>query len=201
MNNPNILWAQDRNTLFLTIEIKEMLKENIQILNKEIIINMNNSNNINETNENVYKLELYGEICSEASNIIIKDTNIKLNLKKNLSSFWKRLSKTKQNNINIDWQKWVNESDSDSDDDDEDEFFRDFTNFKKDLPSDILEKDFSEFNEDFLPNIDDDGFDANDERSLTEEDNRNNSVMNIGKVDNLQIDELDLDKLDNDLGF
>ena len=75
MNNPNILWAQDRNRLFLTIEIEGMCKKNIEILGKEIILNK-------DIEERYYKLDLYGEVCPETSSFVIMDNLIKLNLKK-----------------------------------------------------------------------------------------------------------------------
>ena len=97
-------------SLYKLVEIKE---HDIKLENKKVIFVGKNSNN----DYNV-ELDLFTDIDTNNSTSAVYTTGVKFKLKKNHSLFWPRLTKTKQNNIKIDWSKWVNEDDSDDDTDD-----------------------------------------------------------------------------------
>ena len=186
MNNPTILWAQDRSNIFVTIEIQDLQSHDISFETKKILLK--GSNNTNEYN---FEIDLNSSIIIEKSSWQIKSNCVKIILVKELNKFWNRLTKVKQNNVKIDWQKWVNEDDSD-DSDISEPLLNDFTDFKKTLPSELLEKDFSEF----LP--DDLGFDGGaEETSESFEDSKNN--LNLTSIDNIECEELNINQLNLDL--
>lgn len=137
--NPSILWAQDRNYIFITLEIENIREQNIEFeINK---INFKGSSIDDEYN---IIIELFGEIDIDKCNWNIKQNCVKFIIKKVRSMFWNRLTLQKQNNVKIDWSKWVIEDDSDSDSEEENEMVSNFNDFKKNIPSEILEKDFKE---------------------------------------------------------
>ena len=210
MNNPTILWAQDREKIFITLEILNLTSQNISFLEKQIKFVGKN-----ETQDYEVVIDLHGEINSGNSEWQVKSTGVKITLEKSSRKFWNRLTLNKQNNVKIDWQKWVNEDDSDESDENE-SLVQNFNDFKKTLPSELLEKDFTELlpdnNEDLDPdepdeilanenltelNNLDDGFLGGGEESYTD---NSNEVIQIQDSDGtLVVDELDLDKLENDI--
>jgi prostaglandin-E synthase len=141
MSNPTILWAQDRDTVFVTIQVEEIKEHDIKINNNKITFKGKN-----KTNQYNLEINLFTDINIEKSNSAIYATDIKLKLRKNHSLFWPRLTKTKQNNIKIDWSKWVCEDDEDESDENINPLpgGHSFEDFKKQIPNEILEKDFSE---------------------------------------------------------
>ena len=152
--NPSILWAQDRNHIFITFEVENIKQQNIIFENNSIIFEANSE----EINYNVI-INLFGEIETDKCNWNIKQNCVKLVLKKVKNIFWNRLTTQKQNNIKIDWSKWILEDESESEE--ENEMISNFNDFKKNIPSEILEKDFQEL---FSPDesISDDTDDTDD---------------------------------------
>ena len=135
-NNPSILWAQDRDKLFVTIEIKNFQNKDIVFEPKTVRIN----GDANNTEFNI-SIDLNSEINSEKSEWIIKQNCIELRLIKLKSIYWHKLTKNKQNNVRIDWQKW---RDEDDDEEDEDNMLADFSNFQKQLPQDFMNTNFQD---------------------------------------------------------
>lgn len=192
MLNPTILWAQDKKSIFLTFEIRNIKEQDIQLLEQSIKIKGRNENN-----EFDVDIQLFSSIDTEQSTWSIKPKGIIITLKKSVDIFWNKLSTVKMNNLKIDWSKWVNEDDSDLEDDypfDKNEMMSGFENFKKELPQDVLEKDFSELipdldnldisdnedNEDISDNEDnidneDTGYDASNEMSVSDINNENSN--------------------------
>ena len=179
MLNPTILWAQDKKSIFLTFEIRNIKEQDIQFFERNLKIKGRNENN-----EFDVDIELYSDIDVEQSTWSIKPKGIIVTLKKNIDTFWNKLSPTKMNNLKIDWSKWINEDDSDLEDDypfDKNEMMSGFENFKKELPQDVLEKNFSELMPDLgLDNLDisdndETGYDASNEMSSTDIKNENSN--------------------------
>lgn len=182
MENPNILWAQDNEYIFLTINI-------LNIKEQEIVFNENTIEIVGKNNINNFKinLDLTCNIVKEKSNWNLNNRNLKINLKKEKSIFINKLTKTKRNNIKIDWHKWINEDSSDG----ENDMVSNFNDFKKQLPDEVLNKDFSEFDNDIdINNIDNDvGEDEN--LNLDINDNKENKEEHIIEdIDTLNDDEI-----------
>lgn len=135
-NNPSILWAQDRDKLFVTIEIKNFKNKDIVFEPKIVRINGESNN----TDFDI-SIDLNSEIDTEKSEWIVKQTCIELRLMKLKSIYWHKLTKNKQNNVRIDWQKW---RDEDDDEEDEDNMLADFSNFQKELPQDFMNTNFQD---------------------------------------------------------
>lgn len=195
MLNPTILWAQDKKSIFLTFEIRNIKEQDIQFFERNLKIKGKNENNEFDVN-----IELYSDINVENSTWSIKPKGIICTLKKNLETFWNKLSTIKMNNLKIDWSKWVNEDDSDLEDNypfDKNEMLSGFENFKKELPQNVLEKDFSELIPDLdnldISDNDETGYDASNEMSTSDNNNNLNS-----HTDNINILEVNKNaKLDN----
>lgn len=138
-NNPSILWAQDRDKLFVTIEIKNFQNKDIVFEPKTVRIN----GEANNTEFNI-SIDLNSDIDTEKSIWLVKQNCIELKLEKVKNIFWHKLTKNKQNNVRIDWQRWRDEVD---DEEDEDNMLTDFSNFQKELPQDFMNTNF----EDLMP--------------------------------------------------
>lgn len=194
MLNPQILWAQDRKSIFLTFEIRNIKEQNIKFSEKNISIKGRN-----DKNEFNISIDLYSEINCEESTWSIKPKGIICTLHKNIEKFWSKLSPVKMNNLKIDWTKWVNEDDSDLEDDypfDKNEIMSGFENFKKELPEDVLEKNFEEL----MPELGLDNLNVDDTSDVnnidTNEDNVDKKNLEIEKLDildNIEIDETGYD--------
>ena len=91
------------------------------------------------------------------------------------------------NNLKIDWTKWINEDDSDLEDDypfDKNEIMSGFENFKnRELPQDVLEKDFNEL----MPEL---GLDSD---IITEDSKESNKDLEIETIGDIDIDETGYD--------
>lgn len=212
MSNPTILWAQDRDTVFVTIQVEEIKEHDIKINNNKITFKGKNN-----TNQYNLEINLFTDINIEKSNSAIYATDIKLKLRKNHSLFWPRLTKTKQNNIKIDWSKWVCEDDEDESDDNINPLLggHSFEDFKKQIPNEILEKDFSELfgnnNEEISDNDEDHSLSGNDasgeysisENSISENSLNENNIKGKLKMKesnkDLNIHDLDMKELDNEM--
>lgn len=194
MTNPTILWAQDRYSIFVTFEIIDLQQHDISFESNKILLKGSN-----KEQDFDLEVELNSDINAEKSSWQIKSNCIKMTLQKEITKFWNRLTKVKQNNVKIDWQKWVNEDDSD-DSDVSEPLLNDFADFKKTLPSELLEKDFSELlpEENTLDLDLEDGFEAGaEETSESYEESRIN--LNSNNETKLNIEELNTDKLERDI--
>ena len=153
-NNPSILWAQDRTHLLITIEINNFKNQDITFDSDNI-----NLMGLSDNREYNILIDLHSNIVGEGSSWSIKKNKVELKVEKRKNIYWQKLTKNKQNNIRIDWQKWQDEEEEEE----EEEILDDFSNFKKQLPEDFLNKNF----EDMLPN---DLDDLDDEESEESED-------------------------------
>ena len=135
-NNPSILWAQDRDKLFVTIEIKNFKNKDIIFEDKIVKINGEADN----TDFDI-SIDLNSEVDTEKSEWIVKQNCIELRLMKSKSIYWQKLTKNKQNNVRIDWQRW---KDEDDDEEEDDNMLADFSNFQKQLPQDFMNTNFEE---------------------------------------------------------
>ena len=130
-------------------------------------------------------MELWGKIIVEDSTWAVKQRLVEITLRKDTNIYWNKLSKDRYLNLRIDWNKW----DMVDDDDEEDNMsyedmnlmnnFRDFT---KTLPSELMDKDFSELLPEGLDNID------NSESSESEETTSDSEAAS--SEDNNEIDEI-----------
>ena len=198
MLNPQILWAKDRKSIFLTFEIRDIKEQNIKFSEKNISIQGRN-----DKNEFNISIDLYSEINCEESTWSIKPKGIICTLNKNVEKFWSKLSPVKMNNLKIDWTKWVNEDDSDLEEDypfDKNEIMSGFENFKKELPQDVLEKDFEEL----MPELGLDNLNIDDIGDVNNNDTTNNNIdkkdLEIETLNNVEIDETGYDA-SNELSF
>ena len=139
MSNPIILWAQDRTNLFLTLEILNLESHECTVEEKKVIFHGKSGDE-----EYNMEIELHSSVDLEKYTVQVKPAHVKILLEKTSRQFWNRLTKTKQNNVKIDWQKWVHDEESSEDSDDNEDLMQNFNDFKKTLPSELLEKDFTE---------------------------------------------------------
>ena len=153
MENPELLWAQSRERLFLTIRIVDLKEQNIEILENSIKFDGKN-----ETNEFNLNLKLYKTIKPNDSNWSVKANRVEFSLRKDGNFFWSKLLEEKYNNLRIDWSRWQDEDDSDDEvNQNRSAMLDNFGEFTKTLPSELMDKDFSElFNEDLNEEITDD---------------------------------------------
>ena len=172
-NNPSILWAQDRANLFITIEVNNFK-------NQDITFNTNNVRLVGTSGNREYDIviDFNSDIVNEKSNWIIKQNCIELVVMKGKQLFWHKLTKNKQNNIRIDWQKW-----KDEDDDDEDDILQDFSSFQKQLPEEFMNQNF----EDMMP----EGLDDLEESNDSEESEELNEDLVLEEISNLKTEELE----------
>mmetsp|Transcript_22177 Transcript_22177/g.70842 ORF Transcript_22177/g.70842 Transcript_22177/m.70842 type:complete len:204 (+) Transcript_22177:205-816(+) len=116
---PPVKWAQRKDTLFVTIDVPDVVKDSAVVDLKDDSLTFKGKSHDNE-----YELELEfwkeGEgidAAADGSKYSIKPRNIQFHLVKKKEGFWPRLLENKQlqkTNVKVDFDKWV-----DSDDEDE----------------------------------------------------------------------------------
>lgn len=117
-SHPPLMWAQDRNQVFITIKLQDVANETIQFNTNSFVFK---GTTTSPPMEYDMTLELFGNIDPESrdTKYAIFGRNVKIELKKNdARSWWPRLAKTtnKLHNVKIDWERWVdNEEDFDDD--------------------------------------------------------------------------------------
>jgi len=109
--NPIIKWYQNINFIILSIELSDGKDVNINFEEKEFFFK-GYSNNIK------YEIEfkLFDTINKDESIYVVNQNTIKVSLKKMNTDSWNYLTNDKnlyKNNIKIDWNNWVNDSDDD----------------------------------------------------------------------------------------
>ena len=82
MENPQILWAQDRKSIFLTFEIIDIKEQNINLSENKVSIEGKNKNN-----EFNISIDLYSEINVDESTWSIKPKGIICTLNKKVKNF------------------------------------------------------------------------------------------------------------------
>jgi hypothetical protein len=154
MENPEVLWAQSRERLYITIKIVDLKEQNIEILEKNVkFVGSNDKSNFD------LNLKLCKDIVPEESKWSVKATCIELSLRKDGDFFWNKLLEEKYNNLRIDWNRWEEDDSDDEVNLNRKAMLDNFSEFTKELPSDLMDKDFTElFNEDLNEEITDDEF-------------------------------------------
>ena len=87
----------------------------------------------------------------------VKQRLVEITLRKDTNIYWNKLSKDRYLNLRIDWNKWdmVDDDDEENNMSYEDlNLMNNFRNFTKTLPSELMDKDFSELLPEGLDNID-----------------------------------------------
>ena len=153
METPEILWAQSREKLFMTVKIQNLQESNIEIL--QDTINIRGISNLTKIN---LELNLFKKILVDESYWELKENSVEITMKKNGDFFWNKLFLEKYGNLRIDWNRWQDDDDSDDEvTQNRKTLLNNFSEFTKTLPSELMEKDFTElFNEDLEDEITDD---------------------------------------------
>jgi len=186
MENPEILWAQNRDKIFITLNVSNISEQNIEMTADLVHFQGKNE----DKNYNV-EINLLKTIEPEESSWSIKPNCVSFTLKKLPEVFWSKLSSKKFNNIRVDWNKWDIMEESDESDDftyDQENLYNNFKDFTKTLPSDLMDKDFKEL---FPNEISSD---------LSDEENTSESVIHSDtNYENLNVENLDIGKLNEEL--
>ena len=167
MENPEVLWAQSMDKIFLTLKVEEQSNYDIILMDNFIEVNNLDSNNI-------FRLEFLKNINKDESVWKKTGNKIEIVIAKNVPIFWEKLSDKKYNNLKIDWNRWQDEEEFI--DEGKRQILHNFDDFKKTLPSELMEKDFTElFNtqENGLPdlrNIDEEIMTKMEEGRITKKD-------------------------------
>ena len=154
MDNPEILWAQSKNFLFITFSGDYYNNCEIKVNTNSIIL---------EKDGNNFNLEFLNNIDVGKSKWKFISGKLEFEILKEVPSFWEKLSDNKYN-LRVNWNKW---EDSDSEDSEQENIVSDFSNFTKTLPSDLMEKDFTDL---FNENLDEDIISKMEEGILSSED-------------------------------
>lgn len=202
MKNPEILWAQDKQNIYLTLEIPNVKNQNIDILENRIKFNGENVEG-----EWGIDMELWGKIMVDDSTWAVKQRLVEITLRKDTNIYWNKLSKDRYLNLRIDWNKWdmVEEDEEEDNMSYEDmNLMNNFRDFTKTLPSELMDKDFSELLPEGLDNIDNsdnsdnestssDSYDSNDSNDSNNSNNSNGATCD--SEDDNEIDETNIEEI------
>ena len=196
MKNPEILWAQDKQNIYLTLEIPNVKNQNIDILENRIKFNGENVEG-----EWGIDMELWGKIMVDDSTWAVKQRLVEITLRKDTNIYWNKLSKDRYLNLRIDWNKWdmVEEDEEEDNMSYEDmNLMNNFRDFTKTLPSELMDKDFSELLPEGLDNID--NSDNSDNESTSSDsydsnDSNNSNGATCDSEDNNEIDENNIEEI------
>jgi hypothetical protein len=111
---PTLLWYQNSEYVFLTIQLQNVKNERIELLADKINFSINSNSRLYEMN-----FELFELINSEQSKYTVDDKSVKIVLKKENSDKWSTLTKDKnlyKNSIKVDWNSWVDDEDDEDTD-------------------------------------------------------------------------------------
>ena len=111
--NPPLMWAQDRNKVYVTIKLQDIQDEEVSI-DEGFFVFKGKANGSDWD----YKLELYDNIChnDKETKYVKFGRYMQLNFrKKDTTKWWPRLAKTpkKLANVGIDWEKWIDDDQAD----------------------------------------------------------------------------------------
>jgi hypothetical protein len=110
---PTLSWYQIKDYIILSFEVYNSIEQKISIDNNNIFFNV-----LSNGNEYLMDFELLNEINKDDSNYIIDEKTVKMVLKKKDENRWNTLTKDKsiyKNNIKINWNRWINDSDDEED--------------------------------------------------------------------------------------
>ncbi|CAB4011943.1 very-long-chain (3R)-3-hydroxyacyl-dehydratase-like, partial [Paramuricea clavata] len=111
--NPLVKWAQDRNQVYLTVELSDVVVNSLQI--QEKTLKFEGCGN-GAQGENIYKLDVTfrEDILPKLCKHRISDRCVTITLKKKDSKYWERLlaDDIKPGWLKIDFDRWRGEDDS-----------------------------------------------------------------------------------------
>jgi len=102
---PTVLWAQRPDSVFVTIDIKEVSDETIDITETSFSFKGTSNGKLWQT-----EFELNAPIKKDEVKIS-KNRVIEIFLPKVEEESWSSLTKTKQANVKVDWSKWADSDD------------------------------------------------------------------------------------------
>mgnify|MGYP003968755751 CR=1 FL=1 len=195
MVNPEILWAQSREKVFITLNIEGIIEQNITIdIDSVKFVGKNKDQEFD-----IY-IDLIKIIDIDESSWVVKPNCVSFTLQKNPEVFWNKLSNKRYNNLRVDWNKWDIVEDTDSDEEygdmtyEQENMINNFQDFTKTLPSEFMDKDLKEiFPEDINGEITDEDEDEDEGSSDGEPSSEESNLAS------LNIEKLDIGKLDENL--
>lgn len=115
MRNPVVLWAQRKDSVYLTIAVEDCKDANVKFEKDKVIFKGTGGD------KHTYgcTLNLFGEIKPEECKQVTRDRATEMLLVKGgASEYWPRLLKetTKMHWLKVDFNKWKDEDDSDAED-------------------------------------------------------------------------------------
>ena len=120
MNTPNVLWAQRKDKVLLSVEVSNSKQPKLQIDNDpadsfgKLSLSAESSKN-EEVVPYELHMEFFGELNKDESKVSVTDRNIVLVLMKSTSGpHWPRLLHAKgkpPHNIKVDWNLYMDEDD------------------------------------------------------------------------------------------
>lgn len=120
MENPPLMWAQNKTHVFITVKLQDVADEVITFAPGQFTFKGTTKNPAKQYD---MVFELFAEILPEDKGTKYNKFGryLQLNLRKKDSRiWWPRLAKTekKLHHVRIDWEKWIDDqSDAESDDD------------------------------------------------------------------------------------
>ncbi|KAJ9446390.1 hypothetical protein DIPPA_32980 [Diplonema papillatum] len=107
---PPVTWAQRPECILLTVCVQDAEDVQIKTLEKSVEVTCKADKDKKPYHT---KLELRGEIIPEESTAAVRPRQIEMKLKKKDDGpYWEGLTEKKQNNVKIDWARWVDEEDA-----------------------------------------------------------------------------------------
>jgi hypothetical protein len=106
---PTLLWYQNSEYVFLTVQLQNVKNEKIELLTNKINFSSLSNDSLYEMN-----FELFDSINMNESKYTIDNKSVKIVLKKENSDKWTTVTKDKnlyKNSIKVDWNSWVDDSD------------------------------------------------------------------------------------------
>jgi prostaglandin-E synthase len=116
---PRVLWAQQRETVLLTIAVPDIEKVDVKFEENSVNFHgQSTSADAKDKNEYAVKIDLYEKIDTEASkyeNVGQKFWRLLLKKKDTTTGYWPRLTKEKMrlNWLQTDFDHWKDEDESD----------------------------------------------------------------------------------------
>lgn len=102
---PFVIWSESIDFIFITIDVNNIIKENIDIKENELIIDTSTSND-----DYHISIKLLNPIRINESGYR-KNNKLNIYLKKREAIHWKNLSSAKDSRITYDWDKYLIEDD------------------------------------------------------------------------------------------
>lgn len=120
---PTVKWAQLRDKVYLTIDVQDCKGPKVDLTNDDkgehgrLVFRGEGAGASHAHEKDAYELDL--TLChaieADATKVALNDRNVILVVPKKEQGFWPRLlaDKHKVSNIQVDWDKWVDEDEED----------------------------------------------------------------------------------------